>query len=118
VQAKFVILFSADCIFEYFFLESRFDLFLLLHHLWMGFMSELLGLSHEPSSGNTANTSAHAMAKATIPSSAFQTSEAGCYQFILAHIMNFNFPEPESLFLRSLRSRIHEAENVKGTSMS
>jgi len=43
--------------------QAKFDLFLPLHHLWMGYMSELLGLSREPSSANTS-----AMAKA-MPSS-------------------------------------------------
>jgi len=44
--------------------QARFDLFLPLHHLWMGYMSELLGLSREPGDANTS-----AMAKA-MPSSA------------------------------------------------
>lgn len=48
----------------FFFWNARFDLFLPLHHLWMGYMSELLGLSREPSSANGS-----AMAKA-MPSSA------------------------------------------------
>jgi len=44
--------------------QAKFDLFLPLHHLWMGYMSELLGLSCELSGAN-----ASAMAKA-MPSSA------------------------------------------------
>ncbi|KAF8799049.1 hypothetical protein BYT27DRAFT_7227965 [Phlegmacium glaucopus] len=43
--------------------QAKFDLFLPLHHLWMGYMSELLGLSHEPSCANNS-----AMVKA-MPSS-------------------------------------------------
>ena len=70
-QAKFVFLSSLPvcfgiCFFwsRFFFWYFRFDLFLPLHHLWMGYMSELLGLSHEPGDTNTS-----AMAKA-VPSSA------------------------------------------------
>jgi len=44
--------------------QAKFDLFLPLHHLWMGYMSELLGLSREPSNANIS-----AMEKA-MPSSA------------------------------------------------
>ena len=63
-QAKFVFLFSCGLYYYYFFWNSRFDLFLPLHHLWMGYMSELLGLSREPSGTNTS-----AMAK-SMPNSA------------------------------------------------
>lgn len=96
-----------------FFWNSRFDLFLPLHHLWMGYMSELLGLSREPS-----NASTSAMAKA-MPSSAsmhpkllkadfhgsIMTGLYSSYYSILAHIMNLSSPEQESLSLRSLGNR-------------
>ena len=76
-------------------------------------MSELLGLSREPS-----NASTSAMAKA-MPSSAsmhpkllkadfhgsIMTGLYSCYYSILAHIMNLSSPEQESLSLRSLRNR-------------
>ena len=76
-------------------------------------MSELLGLSREPSGANPS-----AMAKA-MPSSAsmhpkllkadfhgsIMTGLYNCYYFILAHIRNFSLPEQESLSLRSLRDR-------------
>lgn len=66
-QAKFVFLIFFECVVDRVFCFVgiiRFDLFLPLHHLWMGYMSELLSLSREPSSAN-----ASAMAKA-IPGSA------------------------------------------------
>ena len=63
-QAKFVLFFFSFSLSILFWLNSRFDLFLPLHHLWMGYMSELLGLSPQPSSANP-----YPMAK-VVPSSA------------------------------------------------
>ena len=77
-------------------------------------MSELLGLSREPSSANTS-----AMEKA-MPSSgsmfpkllkadfhgSIMTGLYNCHYFILAHIIiNLSSPEQKSLSLRSLRNR-------------
>ena len=76
-------------------------------------MSELLGLSREPSSVNTS-----AMTKA-MPSSAsmhpkllkadfhgsIMTGLYSCYYFILAYIINPSSPEQESLSLRTLGDR-------------
>ena len=115
-QTKFVFFSLAVCIFfdhgHFIIINSRFDLFLPLHHLWMGYMSELLGLSREPSSANTS-----AMEKA-MPSSgsmfpkllkadfhgSIMTGLYNCHYFILAHIINLSSPEQKSLSLRSLRN--------------
>ena len=108
--SRFVIFFDHG---HFIIINSRFDLFLPLHHLWMGYMSELLGLSREPSSANTS-----AMEKA-MPSSgsmfpkllkadfhgSIMTGLYNCHYFILAHIINLSSPEQKSLSLRSLRNR-------------
>lgn len=55
-QAKFVTLFLRSVVAAYVETLNRYQLFIPLHHLWMGYMSELLGLKPPPEDGAPPST--------------------------------------------------------------